>query len=150
MSELSPHEFFEVFRARCRYSRTLLELSHRQKELIDRGDYSRLLQVLGRKQRVLGQLDELGKQHPDLARQWQEQRETFETDTRKQCDELLAETERVLAELLEEEKTCTQQLTERRDATQRELQSVSEGAVAHDAYQDSLAPATHRHLNIDQ
>jgi hypothetical protein len=51
--------------------------------------------------------------------------------------------------IIQEEKSSTEQLTSRRDETQRRLQTITQGSQVHDAYHDSLAPSTHRRLNVD-
>lgn len=150
MSTLSPTDFRTVFQT-CRDNwKILLELSRRQMELIGADDYTQLLAVFGQKQRIIGRLDEVKRRYPNLRKQWHARRAKAEDALRNDCDRLLAETEAILAELLKEEQTSTQHLAGRRAATQRELQAISKGSEVHQAYRDGLAPATHRHLNIDQ
>lgn len=150
MSTLDASNILPVLQARRQHCRNLLELSRRQRNLIDASDYSQLLSILGQKQRLLGRLDELNKEHPDLKSQWKLIRTTADAEWRDDCEHVLAETESILAELIEEESQSTEHLSRKRDATQRELQSVSQGARVHDAYRDSLAPSTHRHLDLDR
>lgn len=150
MSALSADEFLQVFQTRRERCRKLLELSRRQRELIDVSDYTRLLTVLGQKQRILTQLDESSQALPNLWAEWHSHRDALPGSTRDDCNHVLAETETILAELVEEEGQSTDELVKRRDATRLELQSISEGSQVHDAYRDNLTPATHRHLNIDR
>ncbi len=150
MSALRTADFLKVFNARREHCFALLELSRKQLNLIDSEDYHTLLETLGRKQRILGHLDELNQLHPNLRVHWKSLRETAEPELRDQCEHALAETEAILAEILKEEHEGTDHLTERRDATQKQLQSLSQGTQVHTAYRDNLAPTTHRHLNIDQ
>jgi anion-transporting ArsA/GET3 family ATPase len=150
MTNLTVLDFLSVLTNRRDYCRELLELSRGQSALVQTDDLTELLTVLGKKQRVLGKLDELSKQYPDLARQWQSQRETADPVLKEECEHVLAEMEAIVAELLEEEATSTKCLIKRRDATRQELQAISTGSEVHAAYRDSLAPATNRHLDIDQ
>lgn len=150
MSTLDPSNILSVLNARRQHCRNLLDLSKRQRTLIDASDYSQLLSILGQKQRLLGRLDEINKDYPDLKTRWKQVRDTGDAEWRDDCEHVLAETESLLAELIEEEQNSTDHLTRRRDATQKELQAVSQGARVHDAYRDSLAPSTHRHLDIGQ
>ena len=147
MSVACSLEFLETFRTRREHFQALLTLSRRQKQLIAESDYSELLAVLGQKQRLLGRLEELNRHQPDLRRRWQDQRESLDGVLRDDCEHLLAETEALLAALLDEEQTSTSELSARRDETQRQLQAISQGSQIHDAYRDQLAPATHRHLD---
>jgi hypothetical protein len=150
MPILDQSNMLTVLNARRQHCRSLLDLSRRQRSLIDASDYSQLLSILGQKQRLLGRLDELNKEHPDLKSRWKQIRDAGDPDWRDDCEHVLAETESILAELIEEEEQSTDYLTRKRDATQKELHAVTEGSRVHDAYRDSLAPATHRHLDIDQ
>jgi hypothetical protein len=150
MMTLDVSDYLDIFKSRRDCCRELLELSRRQRPLIDGDDYQQLLEVLGRKQRLLGCLDEIHKQHPDLRKNWREQKHGIDSLVREDCDHILAETEALLADLLQEERDSTDQLSQRRDRTQRALQAISDGGRVHDAYRTSLAPATHRHLDLDQ
>ena len=148
MLAFSGSEFLTIFQTCREHWRNLLELSRRQMTLVDADDYSQLLSVLGQKQRILGRLDELKQQYPGFREQWQSQRATIDAVLQDDCSHVLAETEAILAELLKEEQFSTEQLTGRRDTTQRELQAISNATDVHKAYGDGLAPATHRHLDI--
>ncbi len=148
MSAFTASEFLTIFQKFREHWRNLLELSRRQRALIDADNYTQLLSVLGQKQRILGHLDELKQRHPGLRERWQSRRETFDASFGDDCDHVLAETEAILAELLKEEQSSTEHLTSRRDETQQELQAISNATEVHKAYRDSLAPATHRHLDV--
>lgn len=150
MTGPAASDFLATFRARKQLCAALLELSRRQRALIDADDYTQLLVVLGQKQRILGRLEELKGREPDLLERWQAERDGLESTTRAECDQALAETETILADLAEEENDATQHLAQRRDETRRELEALAQGSEVHDAYRDSLAPATHRHLDVDR
>lgn len=150
MSPCGQSEFLHIFKVRREYCQALLELSRQQRELIDTDDYPQLLELLGQKQRLLGRLEELGKLRPRLWEEWHDERERLDSDSRADCDRVLADAEAVLSQLLDEENASTNLLSRRRDETQRQLQAISAGAQAHSAYHDNLSPATPRHLDIGQ
>ena len=56
----------------------------------------------------------------------------------------------LLERLLEQERVSTESLARRRDQTAAELRTVASGSRVNQAYRDSLAPVTHRHLDTDQ
>jgi hypothetical protein len=85
-----------------------------------------------------------------LKESWRSRKHTLDATLRDDCDHLLAETEAILAEILEEEQDSTDFLTHRRDHTQQQLEGITNGGRVHDAYRTSMAPATHRHLDIGQ
>src|SRR3546814_8671282 len=72
-----------------------------------------------------------------LITQWRRCRESAGADTRETCEQLLAEAESTLAELLNEETASTDELIVRRDATQCELQELSQNSRVHEAYRSA-------------
>jgi len=150
MPSSSTIDFPRIFKTRRAYCRSLLDLSREQFELVENSEYARLLELLGRKQRLLGRLDELHQTEQDLWGQWKEARNGLEPSVRHQCEQLLRESENLLAEVLIQEKAGTDALSERRNGTQRQLLAISRGTKVSEAYRDNLAPATNRHLDIDQ
>jgi hypothetical protein len=148
---MSPaSEFLQTFADRRQCVADLLELSQRQLELVEADDYSRLLGLLGGKQQIISRLEEIGKGRPRLWDEWREERGRLTPDVRRSCEQTLAETEDLLARLLEQERVSTESLARRRDHTARELQSVAAGSRVNQAYGESLAPVTHRFLDRDQ
>jgi len=127
----------------------LIELSARQRHLIAEDDYPGLLDILARKQRLLGRLDAVEPSHTALKEQWLSLRESLDPDARRDCEQILSDLDEMFRRLLDEERSGISELTDRRNETQRQLQAISDGTRVHTAYRDSLAPATHRHLNID-
>ena len=146
----APIDFLTLFQSRRDHCHALLNLSRTQQELIRADDYTGLLVVLGQKQMILGRLDEVTSRHREIISQWQSLREQLDAETRLNCDHVLAETEAILAELIEEENNSTQGIVRRRDAAHSELQSLQQGNRVNHAYRDALAPATHRYLDLDQ
>lgn len=150
MTSLQMIDYLKLFSVRLEYSKRLLKLSFLQQDLIDQNDYTGLLDVLGQKQRLFGQLDQYTKQLPMLWEKWRSERDLLLADQREACEQILQESEEVLAKLLKNEDTSTQCMVDRRDHTNQQIQSLNQGEKVGEAYRDSLAPVTHRHLNIDQ
>lgn len=150
MSALGVSDYLKIFKSRREYCRALLDLSQQQRAMIAAGDYGQLMGLLSQKQRLLGRLDEVARAEPTFWQQWTTRRDGFETGARQDCERVLEESEQILAALLEEENAGTTLLTERRNATQKQLQAISAGSQAHDAYQDPYAVSQARHLDVDQ
>ena len=144
------NEFLQTFAERRQCIAGLLELSQRQLDLVEADDYSRLLGLLGGKQQIISRLEEMGRGRPRLWDEWRQERGRLAPDVRQRCEETLAETEDLLARLLEQERISTECLARRRDDTARELRSVAAGSRVNQAYGESLAPVTHRFLDRDQ
>lgn len=149
MSKLRLEDFNTIFSARRDYCQEVLKLSKQQSSLIEQSDYSALLQLLGKKQRILGELDHLNERFPNLKADWKASRNTFDSAERSDCEHVLAEIEALLQELIQEEQSSTDTLIEKRDHTKQELETISQGTQVHSAYRENLAPATHRHLDIN-
>ena len=150
MPKLHISKILQIMKTRRQHCHSLLRLSKQQRELIDTVDYSQLLTVLGKKQRILGRLDELTSRHPDFGSQWQTQRDSLDSKIRKEGELILSDIEKILSDLLELEQESTTVLSLRRDETKRQLETLSQGTQTHKAYRDNLAPVTSRHLDIDR
>jgi len=142
-------EIRDVLQHRRKYCRDLLELSLRQHQFIDSADYAQLMSTLAQKQRILGRLDEMKRRYPELSRQWAALRDTGLPSLRTDCESLIADTETILAELLESEKQGTDRLAERREATRRQLEAVTQGVHVNQVYADSTPTLNHRFLNTN-
>jgi hypothetical protein len=143
-------DFLTIFADRKQCFADLLDLSQRQLGLVEADDYTQLLGLLGGKQQIIGRLEALGRIRPALWDDWRAERERLAPSARKACEETLAQTEALLARLLEYERVSTEALARRRDQTARELRTLAAGSRVNQAYRDSLAPVTHRHLDRDQ
>lgn len=143
-------DFQAVFHERRTCFAGLLELSRRQPALIEQGDYSALLALLGRKQHLIDQLDRLAAAVPDVVTRWQSQKITLSDETRRVCDAELAAGEAVLQQILEIEQQSQQQLSERRDVVRHQLMGVASAGRAAAAYEETAARSTNRHMDFDQ
>lgn len=147
---MSAPDYVAMFGERRKCFAALLELSRRQSGLVETDDYTELLNVLGKKQQIIGHLEEVGSRRPHLWQEWRRDRDRLPKAARQACEISLAESESLLAELMEHERVSTETLARRRDETRRELQSVTSGVRVNHEYRDSLAPVTHRHLDVGQ
>lgn len=143
-------DFIATFTDRRQCFADLLQISRAQLELVETDDYAQLLRLLGGKQQIIGRLEAISGREPQLWDEWRCERERLAPGARAVCEQTLAETENLLAELLEHERVATETLAQRRDQTARQLAAVSGGSRANEAYRDCLAPVLHRHLDLDQ
>ncbi len=150
MTLANLNDILQVLKERRTHCRELLDLSRRQNRVIEANDYSTLLNILGHKQRLLGRLDELKRRHPELGQQWPILRETGPAPLRRECDEVISEIEAILAELMQTEKDGADELSQRRDATRRQLESIAQGIHINETYRDNVAPYRHRFLDINR
>lgn len=143
-------EILEHLRQRREFCQTLLDLSRRQRRLIADGELAGLLDVIGRKQKILGRLDAAKKSQPQVLADWNNRRDELDAATRGECESLLKAIEAALAELLAEEQNCTDQLTRRRDETRRQLAEISSRRQVHGAYGQPAENVSPRVLDVNQ
>ena len=146
----APLDFITTFKDRRQCFADLLQMSRNQLGLVETDDYSQLLRVLGGKQQIIGRLEAISGRLPRLWDDWRCERERLAPQARQICEQTLADTEALLAELLEQERIATETLARRRDQTARQLAAVAGGSRVNQAYRDCLAPVTHRLLDLDQ
>ena len=144
MTDIAAAEFLTAFQSRRAVGRALLELSRRQAALIACDDYSELIEVLKSKQALLEHLGQLAREQSPLRTAWPVRRDFLPSADRARCEAVLSETESLLAELLAEEQSSSSLLSSRRDATGRELQSLTVGVHAQQAYQSRPQPVLSR------
>lgn len=144
MTDLLP-----IFEMRRHCFAELCHLALQQRTLIEASDYTRLLSLQGLKQRVIGQLEAVAVQHPRLTQEWKAIRASLPPAAREACEQVLSDTEQLAAQLVEHERSDTACLSERRNATRRELQELNSGIMAHNAYGGAPAGGTHRILDIE-
>lgn len=123
----NSHDLLTVLCTRREYSKALLHLAQEQQLLIEREQLDDLIQLIAKKQRVIGMMNELGQAQGGLGVWWRLTRDSMPTAIRSQCEGVIAETEKLLAATLAEEQSGTDVLSARRDDTQRELMEL--GAV---------------------
>lgn len=144
MPSFTPQQFLTAFQTRQACCSALLELSRQQAGMIASDQFADLGEILSSKQALIDHLGRFGDEHRALQRAWPHEREGLPAADRARCEALLADTETLLADLLQEEQSSTRQLVSRRDSTQRELQAIAVGTQAQEAYASRAQPAFSR------
>jgi len=85
-----------------------------------------LLQVIAKKQRVLADLKSLGQNFGGLSANWKNIRHALSDEERAACDALLAKSESLLAQTLQQESQGTDNLTQLRERTDGQLHKAGE------------------------
>jgi len=150
MTVLSETDYLTAFGARRDLARKLLDLTADQEIHINNGDFTQLLSVLGRKQRVLLEMEDHKMRNAALLRHWRAKRDELDDEIRGDCEHLLAETDAILAELLTREQTSTDQLTSGRDSERKRARNTSTGSQVRAAYGEHFTSASHSQLDIDR
>lgn len=122
----TSHEIVTALCTRREYSKALLHLAQEQQILIEQDRLTDLIQIIAKKQRVIGLMNDLGQPHGGLGVWWRLTRDSLPAETRSSCEAIITETERLLAQTLAQEQSGTDVLSERRNDTQRELMELGE------------------------
>ncbi len=141
---LTGDEYLAAFRTRRECCRALLELSREQIPFIEADNYEALIELLQMKQRLVDEL--VGPPNAPWKR-WKNDRGMLSPSLRTAGDALLEETEALLQSLLAEEQLGTNELTARRDASERELAQLSSSRLIDSAY--GPAPMIGSRLGLD-
>ena len=112
----------------------LREMGRRQLELIGEGNMTALLVVLTAKQGVLTRLHGIERRLDPFREQGPDQRRWRTAEDRLACIEQLRECERLLAEIVSQEKCSEGALLRRRDEAANRLQSAHLAGQAREAY----------------
>jgi hypothetical protein len=110
------------------------EIGRRQLELIEEGSMTALLDVLTAKQRVLQRLQQIERQLDPFRGQDPQQRRWRTEEDRRLCSEQLDQCERLLAEIISQEKCSEGALLRRRDEAASRLQNAQLASHAREAY----------------
>lgn len=134
---MSPFETDELAELICSKRACLLKLrdmGRRQLELIDEGDMTTLLDVLGAKQRFLMKLQQIERALDPFRDQDAEERRWRSSELRDRCATQLRQCETLLAEIVSQEKVSEGALRRRRDEAAVRLQGAHLADQARGAY----------------
>jgi hypothetical protein len=112
----------------------LRDMGRRQLELIDEANMTALLDVLLAKQRPLQKLQQIERALDPFRDQDPDQRRWRTGEDRRLCTEQLQQCERLLAEIISQEKCSEGALLRRRDEAASRLQSAHLAGQARQAY----------------
>jgi flagellar biosynthesis/type III secretory pathway chaperone len=129
----------------------LAKLSRAQMELIDGGDMTKLLAVLGAKQKLLSQLQQLDQALVPFRDEDPDQRVWPSPEARQECQAQATQIEALLREIMLLERQGEAEMVRRRDDTARRLEEVEYAGRAQSAYLDMPLPAaTQFDMSSDQ
>ncbi|HID77729.1 MAG TPA: hypothetical protein EYP56_17255 [Planctomycetaceae bacterium] len=140
MSEQETDLLAELISERFDCLRRLRQLVEQQVSLVEGGDLTRLLDVLGAKQRLLWELERIERALDPFRGQNPESRRWRSGQLRQQCAEQSARCTQLLEEIMAEEKRSQSRLVERRERVAAELRSVEQAGRACSAYLTASAP----------
>jgi hypothetical protein len=123
-------------------------LSRRQMELIESGDLGTLLQILGGKQQLLGDLNLIERSLDPFRNQNPEQRHWSDPAARERSAQLAAESDLLLGEIFQLEQRSAGGLQQRRDEAAQRLQGLHTAHEARGAYLAQPEASSYRQLDL--
>ena len=113
----------------------LRDLSRRQGEIIEHEEgVEALLEVLGRKQVLISEIETIEDEVSPIKQAWEETRETHGQRVRREIEERVTRLQAVLAELLELEDKARTLLQRQQHELAGEIRKISRSREAHQAY----------------
>ena len=140
MQSLSTTELAKLIAQKHECLTQLRELGARQLELIAAGELGHLIRVLSAKQRLLAMLPTLERQLYPFRAQLPEDRHWSTPAERAHCLRLANECQRLLVEVLEQEKQSEAELIRSRSEAATQLEDTHASARAQNAYGNEDMP----------
>jgi hypothetical protein len=143
---LNPHastdRLAELLCRKLQVLEEVLSISNAQREIVSRDEVDSLMELLAAKQTLLDQMHSLQTALAPYRDEDPQQRVWHSPRRREQTQQVAARCEAILAEIMQIEKECEQQLVARRNEVAADLKAADLAERARDAYAPSLSPAT--------
>ena len=124
-----------------------MELSRRQLGVIEQGDVSELLSLLGRKQELLEQMGGVEQELAPAKRNWGQFRTTLSREQRPTVQTLIDEVRGVLKDLIALEKKGEESLQAQRRQTLEQIKQTERGSQLGKAYGAGAKPVVNRYVD---
>lgn len=113
----------------------LRDVGHRQREIVDRGETTALLELLAAKQSMIALLQQVERDLAPFHDDDPDERVWLSSEDRQRCAQEAAECSQLLAEIVELERASADRLTTRRNDVAAQLRQVYSAGQARSAYE---------------
>ncbi|MEX0867157.1 MAG: hypothetical protein WD030_07350 [Pirellulales bacterium] len=134
MYESTTEQLAELVARKHRVLTCLRDLGRRQAELIERNEIDVLLKLLSGKQRLLDELLALDGRLAPFREQDPDRRRWASDDDRARCSEVAADCERMLRQIVQQERESEQAMIRCRDETAARIDGSHKAVQVHGAY----------------
>ncbi len=121
------------------------ELSHRQQEVVRRGDTGQLLEVLRQRSDEIDALSRLTAELAPVRSRWSEVQAVVKPNAWNEIEVAMTRVEAMAAEIARRDSEDRDEIEASRDAASREIASLQQGTAAVAAYGKPAAPAPKFH-----
>lgn len=135
MPTLSTNLLSELIHRKHAVLVELRDVGRRQRDVVESGETTALLELLGAKQSMIALLQQVERDLAPFHDDHPDERVWLSTDERQRCAQLAAECSQLLAEIVDLERTSAERLTERRNDVAAQLRQVYTAGQARSAYE---------------
>ncbi len=134
MSTLPTKHLAELIHRKHEVLAQLCDVGRRQKEIVERGETTALLQLLAAKQNMITLMQQVERELAPYHGEDPDARVWASAEVRAHCAQQAAECNRLLAEIVELERHSAEQMTVRRNEVAAQLRQVYAAGQARHAY----------------
>ena len=127
--------------------RQLKELAQQQSSLVDGNDPETLLRVLAGRGRLIDKLATIDRELDPIRSDWQRIAGSLPTEQRQQAQELVAQVQEILGEILASDAKDSEVLANHQRKVGQDIQSATKGKQMNRAYAQSSAVEESRYLD---
>ena len=109
-------------------------MSRQQTELISTGQAESLLSLLGKRQQIINQLNDIQRALEPFRAVWDQTIAGMDDASREQASQMVKETEQVLSRIIAQDEQDRSQLEKAKDAVGNQLSQAKQGGAAVNAY----------------
>ena len=128
----------------------IVEINHRQGEVLSAGQTEEILQLARKKEEELARIETIEAELAELKQQWPELREQLPKPLRDGIEGELGLVHEVLRTLIEQENQGQQEIEELRKKTTHKLRKIENGRRMHQAYAPGNPQGQPRYLDRSQ
>jgi flagellar biosynthesis/type III secretory pathway chaperone len=132
---MSTTRLTELIRRKHAVLVELRDVGHHQRQIVDRGETTALLELLAAKQSMIAMLQDVERELAPFHAEDPERRAWPSAEDRARCAALAADCNQMLAEVVELERASAERLTARRNEVAAQLRQVYTAGQARDAYE---------------
>lgn len=127
--------------------RQLKELAGKQSQLVDGSDPEMLLKVLAGRQRLIDRLALVDRELEPIRDDWRDVSESLPKEQREEAQELLADVQKILGEILASDEADWKSLNQQQQKVAGQIQNASKGQKLNRAYGQSMANSKNRYFD---
>jgi hypothetical protein len=128
------NEMLDLLKRQHQYFQELEKLSESQRELIQNQKSEELLHILGVRQKVVSQMNEIHQKTADYRKRWPEFKDLLPEHLKNSISELLEKLQAMLNVIIEQDKQDCQELSQSKQQIADQLKHIGQAKVVTTSY----------------